>query len=71
MNRAGVDLICVVDNSASMSEESKMKLVRKSLRYILKILNENDRICIITYSKSSKIRTGFMKNTIENKQQLK
>lgn len=54
-----------------MCESNKLKLVRKSLRYLLKILNENDRICIITYSKNSKIRTSFMRNSIENKPKIK
>lgn len=69
--RTPIDLVCVVDNSASMSSENKMKLVRKSLRYLLKILNEKDRIAIITFSMHAKIRSGFLRNSIENKQKIK
>jgi hypothetical protein len=42
-----MDLICVIDDSGSMGE--KAKLVRKSLKYLLKILGENDRICLISF----------------------
>ena len=54
-----------------MSSENKIKLVRKSLRYLLKVLSEQDRICIITYSMHAKIRTGFLQNKLENKVKLK
>lgn len=42
-----MDLICVIDDSGSMC--SKAKLVRKSLKYLLKILGNNDRICLISF----------------------
>jgi Mg-chelatase subunit ChlD len=46
--RPGVDLICVIDVSGSMSGE-KIELVKKSMSYLLEILNESDRLCIVTF----------------------
>lgn len=63
--------MCIVDNSGSMSSENKMKLVRKSLRYLMKVLNDKDRLSIITFSLHAKIRCGFLRNSIENKEKLK
>jgi len=48
-NRAHIDLICVIDNSGSMNGY-KLENVRKALRYLLELLGENDRICLITFN---------------------
>lgn len=47
-NRSAIDLVCVVDNSGSMSGE-KLKLVQNSLRYLTKILSDEDRISIVSF----------------------
>ena len=54
-----MDLICVIDDSGSMC--SKAQLVRKSLKYLLKILGNNDRICLISFDDKAKILTPFLK----------
>lgn len=46
--RPGIDLICVIDVSGSMSGE-KIELVKKSMSYLLELLSENDRLSIITF----------------------
>lgn len=46
--RPGIDLICVIDVSGSMSGE-KIELVKKSMSYLLELLGENDRLSIITF----------------------
>lgn len=51
-NRPSVDLICVIDNSGSMSGE-KIENVKKTLNYLLELLGENDRISLITFNSSS------------------
>lgn len=47
-SRSNIDLICVVDNSGSMAGE-KARMVRKSLKCLLKVLSDKDRLCIITF----------------------
>ncbi len=49
----------------------KAQYVRKSLKYLLKVLNEEDRICIICFGSDSKILTPFLKNNADNKSKLK
>lgn len=46
---------------------TKAKLVRKSLKYLLKILNDKDRICLITYDNNAKVLTPFLRNSENNK----
>ena len=48
-NRPHIDLICVIDNSGSMSGY-KIENVKKALKYLLELLGENDRICLITFN---------------------
>lgn len=43
-----MDLICVIDDSGSMKGK-KAQLVRKSLKYLLKIMNEDDRISLVKF----------------------
>lgn len=47
-SRPGIDLICVIDVSGSMSG-TKIELVKKSLSYIIELLGESDRISLITF----------------------
>ncbi|CAG9319237.1 unnamed protein product [Blepharisma stoltei] len=51
-NRAGLDLICVVDVSGSMGGD-KLDLVKKTLEFMLTLLNGNDRVSIVIFSDSS------------------
>lgn len=46
--RPGIDLVCVIDVSGSMSGQ-KIELVKKSMSYLLELLGENDRLSIITF----------------------
>ena len=47
--RPNVDLVCVIDRSGSMKGE-KIKNVKKALKYLLKLLGERDRICLIIFN---------------------
>jgi len=49
----------------------KAQLVRKSLKYLLKMLNEDDRICLISFDTNAKILTPFLRNREDNKKELK
>jgi len=48
-NRPSIDLVCCIDTSGSMSGE-KIALVIKTLKYLLELLSEDDRLCIITFT---------------------
>ncbi|CAD8106660.1 unnamed protein product [Paramecium primaurelia] len=70
INRPPIDLVCVVDVSGSMIGR-KINLVKDSLRYLMKILGPEDRICIIVFTTVAHIVTSFIRNTQENKPLLK
>lgn len=61
-NRPPIDLVCVVDVSGSMIGR-KINLVKDSLRYLMKILGPEDRICIIVFTTVAHIVTSFIRNT--------
>ena len=48
-SRTSVDLICVIDNSGSMSGE-KIELVKDTMRFLLETLTPSDRLSIITFN---------------------
>ncbi|CAD8117924.1 unnamed protein product [Paramecium sonneborni] len=70
LDRPPIDLVCVVDVSGSMIGR-KINLVKDSLRYLMKILGPEDRICIIVFTTVAHIVTSFVRNTQENKPLLK
>ncbi|CAD8200193.1 unnamed protein product [Paramecium octaurelia] len=70
LDRPPIDLVCVVDVSGSMIGR-KINLVKDSLRYLMKILGPEDRICIIVFTTVAHIVTSFIRNTQENKPLLK
>lgn len=51
--RLPVDIICLIDNSGSMAGK-KAQLVRKSLKYLLKILEKGDQISLVSFSSTAK-----------------
>jgi uncharacterized protein YegL len=66
--RCNVDLICVIDISRSMSG-AKIDLVKKSLKVLVGIMEETDRICIILFSNSAKnyFNLNYLTDKIKNK----
>lgn len=48
-SRTSVDLICVIDNSGSMSGE-KIQLVRDTLKFLVETLTPSDRISLIMFN---------------------
>lgn len=62
IDRPPIDLVCVVDVSGSMIGR-KINLVKDSLRYLMKILGPEDRICIIVFTTVAHIVTPFTRNT--------
>lgn len=69
-DRAGIDLVCVVDVSGSMQGQ-KLDLVKNSLRYIMKILGPQDRIALVDFHTRASVLFPFLRNTPENKEYLK
>jgi len=52
-DRASIDLVCVVDESGSMSGD-RIKLVKETVQFIIKNLEHGDRFGIIGYSSGSR-----------------
>ena len=63
----GVDLICVVDISGSMSSYNKMNLVKESLKYLVNLMNSQDKLAIVTFSSNSNTLFGLTQMTEANK----
>ncbi len=53
--RPPLNLVFLIDTSGSMSSENKLPLVKKSLAELTEILNDKDRIAIVTYGSESRI----------------
>ena len=60
--RVGVDIICVIDISGSMSGE-KLDMVKRTLNFMIAQLSEIDRICIVSFNNSA---TKLMPLTVMN-----
>ena len=67
--RAPIDLVCVIDKSGSMAGE-KIQLVQASLKYLLKILGEDDRLSLIEFNSSARLLTPLLRNIQKNKERL-
>ena len=65
-NRANVDLICVLDTSGSMAGE-KLQLLIQTLEFLLTLLSDNDRICLITFDNTAKRLSRLIRMTEKGK----
>lgn len=68
-SRPSVDLVCVIDNSGSMSG-GKIENLKKTLEFLLEVMDSNDRISLITFNSSSTILSNLVRTTDENKLSL-
>ena len=66
-NKASIDLICVIDHSGSMEGE-KMQLLKDTFKYLLELLDENDRLSIITFESTARRITPLFKMNEKNKE---
>lgn len=57
--RSPIDFVCVIDHSGSMGG-SKIELVRSTLKQLLEILNEKDRLCLVQFDSSSERLTPLI-----------
>ena len=68
--RVGIDLILVIDVSSSMMGE-KLKLVIDTVNFIIEELRPEDRFAVVKFNHSSKIISGLIPMTQENKNSLR
>lgn len=68
-SRPGIDLMCVIDVSGSMSG-TKIELVKKSLSYIVELLGESDRISLITFESFASRLIPLLRVTPSNIQKI-
>ena len=57
-NRSGLDLIFIVDISGSMDYE-KINLVKITIEFVITILKEFDRVCIVAFNSSAYVMCPF------------
>ena len=67
--RSGVDIICVIDVSGSMSGP-KLELVQKTLLFMVKRLSDTDRVSIITFSDDAKTLSNLLVVNESGKEKL-
>uniref|UniRef100_A0A6B2KZ73 VWFA domain-containing protein n=1 Tax=Arcella intermedia TaxID=1963864 RepID=A0A6B2KZ73_9EUKA len=63
----GIDLVAVVDTSNSMMADSKIVLVKQTLLYILRNLEEKDYFCLVSYSEKAHLVFPLKQMTTVNK----
>ena len=68
--RVSADLICVIDISGSMQGE-KIKLVKESLKILVDMMEEKDRIALVLFDQKAKLYFNLEYLTKENKDKLK
>ena len=56
-----VNLVCLLDNSGSMEREDRVSIVRQSLDVLARKLTPNDRVSLITFSRTPELRIDGMR----------
>ncbi|CAF2652620.1 unnamed protein product [Rotaria sp. Silwood2] len=69
LSRVPIDLVCVVDQSGSMSG-MKMRLLKQTLVYIVEQLNDLDRLAIISFNTQAYNRSHGLKRMNQQNQQI-
>ncbi|CAD8145074.1 unnamed protein product [Paramecium pentaurelia] len=65
-SKVGVDLLCVIDRSGSMSGD-KIEMVKQTLNILLNFLGPKDRLCLIQFDDTCQRLTNLRRVTDENK----
>lgn len=68
-SRPNIDLVCVIDNSGSMSGE-KINNVKSTLKLLLELMGENDRISLIIFNSSAQRILKLLKTSKKNKSEI-
>jgi uncharacterized protein with von Willebrand factor type A (vWA) domain len=66
LSRVPIDLVCVVDQSGSMSGQ-KMRLLKQTLVYIVEQLNAFDRLAVISFDTQAYDRSHGLKRMNQQK----
>ena len=56
-----VNLVCLLDNSGSMEREDRVSIVRQSLDVLARKLTPNDRVSLVTFSRTPELRIDGMR----------
>jgi len=68
VERAPIDLVCVVDKSGSMQGE-KLRLVKEACLFIVEELKEGDHFCLVTYDDNITVDFPLANMNKKNKQE--
>ena len=60
-----VDLICIVDVSGSMSSDNKMNFAKESLRYLVNLMNDQDKLAVVKFESTASTLFGLTSTTKE------
>ena len=66
----GVDLICVVDVSGSMRNYNRMNLAKESLKYLVNVMNKDDRLAIVPFNDKVSTKPNFIEMEDGNKEKV-
>jgi len=56
-----VNLVCLLDNSGSMEREDRVSIVQQSLGVLARKLKPNDRVSLVTFSRTPRLRIDGMR----------
>jgi Mg-chelatase subunit ChlD len=56
-----VNLVCLLDNSGSMEREDRVSIVKQTLGVLARKLTPNDRVSLVTFSRTPKLRIDGMR----------
>lgn len=56
-----INLVCLLDNSGSMEREDRVSIVQQALDVLARKLTPNDRVSLVTFSRTPKLRIDGMR----------
>jgi Mg-chelatase subunit ChlD len=56
-----INLVCLLDNSGSMEREDRVSIVQQALGVLARKLTPNDRVSLVTFSRTPKLRIDGMR----------
>jgi len=68
--RSALDVVCILDNSGSMSGSKILSLVQ-AMNFVIDTLTPKDRLSIVSFNSNAKVLHGLIKMTNSNKSKAK